>query len=343
MALEVRIKRQFPGFCLDVEFACDHSCMGILGASGCGKSMTLKCIAGIVAPDEGRIALDGKVFFDSEKKINLRPQERNIGYLFQNYALFPTMSVEENLACVLKGKKEEKKRKVREQIQTFHLEGLEKQLPAQLSGGQQQRAALARMLITNPRMIMLDEPFSALDGYLKDVLQHEVQKILKRFPGEVLVVSHSRDELYKFSRELTIIHQGRSLLTGDTKGIFLNPGYVEAARLTGCKNISRAERTGEYEIYARDWKMHLVTGKPVTEDIRYVGIRGHYIEPVQQRTEENCMEIEVCDCVDAPFEYHYIVRNAEGGVCIWWLVAKKDGIRPSPYISLPKEELMLLK
>ena len=153
MALEVRIKRQFPGFCLDVEFACDHSCMGILGASGCGKSMTLKCIAGIVAPDEGRIALDGKVFFDSEKKINLRPQERNIGYLFQNYALFPTMSVEENLACVLKGKKEEKKRKVREQIQTFHLEGLEKQLPAQLSGGQQQRAALARMLITNPRMM----------------------------------------------------------------------------------------------------------------------------------------------------------------------------------------------
>jgi molybdate transport system ATP-binding protein len=343
MALEVAIKKKFPGFDLDVEFSCHHSCMGILGASGCGKSMTLKCIAGIVEPDEGRIALDGEVFYDSEKKINLTPQERKIGYLFQNYALFPTMNVRQNLACVLKGKKEEKEKRVREQIQMFHLQGLEEQLPAQLSGGQQQRVALARMLITNPRMIMLDEPFSALDGFLKDVLQHEVQEMLKKFPGEVLVVSHSRDELYKFSREMTIIDGGKSILTGDTKEIFLHPGCMQAARLTGCKNISPAVKTGEYEVYAEDWKIHLKTGEQVSDDIKYIGIRGHYIERAEAKEGGNCMEVEVCDYVDAPFEYHYIMKNIDGGEPVWWLVSKKSGIKPSPYIYLPKDELMLLK
>ncbi len=183
MSLEVRIRKKFKGFFLDVDFVQEGGCMGILGASGCGKSMTLKCIAGIETPDEGRICLDGEILFDSKKKINKRPQDRNVGFLFQNYALFPTMTVEENIAC---GIRERKKRKeiVREQIGRFRLEGLEDHRPAQLSGGQQQRVALARMLAGSPRLILLDEPFSALDTFLRDQMHQEMKKIIRDFPGK---------------------------------------------------------------------------------------------------------------------------------------------------------------
>ena len=161
MALQVNIRKKFSGFELNVEFETEAGCMGILGASGCGKSMTLKCVAGIETPDQGRIVLNGKVLFDSEKGINLPARERRTGYLFQNYALFPTMTVEENLSIVIPGKKRDKLPLVAEQLRRFQLEGLEKRYPSQLSGGQQQRVALARMLLYKPDIIMIDEPFSA--------------------------------------------------------------------------------------------------------------------------------------------------------------------------------------
>ena len=152
---------------LEADFEQEEGCMGILGASGCGKSMTLKCIAGIETPDSGRICLDGQVLFDSEKKINQKPQKRQVGFLFQNYALFPTMTVEENIGCGVRDRSL-RKQIVREQIQRFQLQGLENLKPSQLSGGQQQRTALARMLAGQPRLILLDEPFSALDSFLRD-------------------------------------------------------------------------------------------------------------------------------------------------------------------------------
>ena len=172
--------------------------MGILGASGCGKSMTLKSIAGIVTPDSGRIALQyakgeaagGRVLYDSALKINEKPQMRRVGYLFQNYALFPNMSVEENIAAGLKGM-EKKKAKVGEMIERFRLTGLEKRYPGQLSGGQQQRVALARMMIGEPEVILLDEPFSALDGYLKDIMQRDMQNFLNEYTGDMILVTHN--------------------------------------------------------------------------------------------------------------------------------------------------------
>ncbi|MDR2785846.1 MAG: ATP-binding cassette domain-containing protein, partial [Treponema sp.] len=142
-------------------------CLGILGASGSGKSMTLKCIAGIEKPDEGHIELNGRVLFDSAKRINLKPRERRVGYLFQNYALFPRSRVLENITMGLPLPGEERIRKAREWIARFGLSGFEDRYPAQLSGGQQQRTALARMLIRDPELILLDEPFSALDSALR--------------------------------------------------------------------------------------------------------------------------------------------------------------------------------
>ena len=153
--------------------------------------MTLKCIAGIEKPDRGTITLDGRVLFDSEKHINLTPQQRRVGYLFQQYALFPNMTAAQNILCGIRtGSRTEKKEKFAALLRTFRLEGLEKKLPAQLSGGQQQRVALARILASEPQAILLDEPFSALDSYLKWELELELGELLGAFDGPILWVSH---------------------------------------------------------------------------------------------------------------------------------------------------------
>ena len=160
MSLIVDIEKKLGSFTLHAQFKTDKGTMALLGASGCGKSVTLKCIAGIMAPDKGRIVLDGETLFDSEKRIDLPPQKRRVGCLFQQYALFPNMTVAQNILCgVRAGTRGERCRRVEEQLRRFRLAGLEKKYPSQLSGGQQQRVALARILVSEPRAILLDEPF----------------------------------------------------------------------------------------------------------------------------------------------------------------------------------------
>ena len=234
MAIEVKIQRKRNTFELNIDFKSDSKRIGILGASGCGKSMTLKSIAGIEPPESGLIKIEGKTVYDSENKVNLKPQKRNIGYLFQNYALFPTMTVEKNIAAGLKGKKQENAKRVREMIEKFQLTGLEKRFPAELSGGQQQRVALARIMAYKPDVILLDEPFSALDMYLKDRLQQELLELLEDYEGTVIMVSHSRDEVYRFSEELLIIDQGQIVAAGKTKELFQNPLHPYTQGLLSC-------------------------------------------------------------------------------------------------------------
>lgn len=350
MALEVDIRKKFSGFTLDVSFRSEGGCMGILGASGCGKSMTLKCIAGIEKPDEGRIVLDGKVLFDSEKRIDLKPQRRNVGYLFQNYALFPNMTVEENIGIGMKEKKEQRKMLAAKQIERFQLQGLEKRYPFELSGGQQQRVALARILSCSPDIIMLDEPFSALDGYLKDTLQLEMQEVLAGYGKDVLFVSHSRDEIFKFCSRMCLISGGSSMLVGDTREIFSRPGTLEAARLTGCKNFSAVEKLSDYELYASDWNFRMKTAERIGDDIRYVAVRGHWLIPSWEKGQENTMAIEEAGYTETPFEKQYLFVNREGenNRRIWWMVNKKDFIDGDlgglpPYMIFPKEHIMLLR
>ncbi|WP_313257142.1 sulfate/molybdate ABC transporter ATP-binding protein [Lacrimispora sp.] len=349
MALQVNIRKKFTGFELNVEFETNGGCMGILGASGCGKSMTLKCVAGIEKPDHGRIVLNGKVLFDSEKGINLPARERRVGYLFQNYALFPTMTVEENLAIVLPGKKKDKLSLVAEQLGRFQLEGLEKRYPSQLSGGQQQRVALARMLLYSPDIIMLDEPFSALDGFLKDTLQMEMLELIRDYAGDVLMVSHSRDEIYKFCDRMILLSDGKTILKGSTKDIFRRPERMEAAKLTGCKNISSIEKISDYELYACDWKIKLKTEEKIGDSIRYVGIRGHNLIPVLGMEEENVMGIELAGFADTPFQRQYLFQNTDDKTSskIWWIQDKtdfEDGMLKNipSFIRFPKEDLLLL-
>lgn len=193
--LEVNIYKKLTEFDLDVSFQNDDICLGLMGASGSGKSMTLKCIAGIETPDRGRIVVNGHVLFDSEKKINVPIQKRNVGYMFQSYALFPNMNVYENIACGLKARKdkdvEEKVLKVMEQ---FHITELSSRYPKQLSGGQRQRVALARLMVYEPNVFLLDEPFSALDDDLKEELLRELKKQLQ-ISKPVIFVSHNKEEV----------------------------------------------------------------------------------------------------------------------------------------------------
>ena len=184
MSVYVDVEKTLGAFRLSVRFQAGNEVFGILGASGCGKSMTLKTIAGIEKPDRGRIVLDDQVLFDAEKGIDLAPQKRQVGLLFQNYALFPNMTVEKNLLAGARASKEPRdqaKARVADMMDRFYLTGLEKHRPHQLSGGQQQRAALARILLTRPRLLMLDEPFCALDGYLSWKLELELMDLLKDF------------------------------------------------------------------------------------------------------------------------------------------------------------------
>lgn len=284
MSIEVLIKKDLGPFKLNIAFHSDSRRIGILGASGCGKSLTLKSIAGIERPDEGRIVINGKALFDSSERMNLKPQLRKVGYLFQNYALFPTMTVEQNIAAGLTGKRRQIMHRVHEMVERFHLNGLEKRLPGELSGGQQQRVALARMLICEPEVILLDEPFSALDVYLRDQMQRELMQMLETYPGIVILVSHSRDEVYRMSEEMLVLEQGRIAGQGNTKQLFDEPGNITIARLTGCKNIAKV-RPADSGIYVEDWDMELPVRERAGANIQAVAIRAHQF--CVRKTEEN--------------------------------------------------------
>ena len=287
MSLSVDIKKKFPNFTLDMHFSLSGRRVGILGASGCGKSMTLRSIAGIFQPDEGRIVLGDRVLYDSARSVDLKPQVRNIGYLFQNYALFPNMTVLENIMAGLSGSRAGKIARANEMIAKFGLNGLEDRLPRQLSGGQQQRCALARIMAYRPDVILLDEPFSALDWYLRDRMQRELSDMLRDYEGMVIMVSHDRDEIFRFSEELLIVDAGHVIRQGATREVFSNPGTRSAAVLTGCKNFSRAERIDDHHVRATDWGITVETERVLPEGIRDLGFRAHQFKPVYMRSEES--------------------------------------------------------
>ena len=205
MAIQVNIEKNFKGFSLKSVFESNTSATGILGASGSGKSMTLRCIAGIETPDRGKIVINGRTVFDSEKKINLKPQERRIGYLFQNYALFPTMTVKDNILCGYRGEKGQREEKARDFMKRYQLEVLENRYPSQLSGGQQQRVALARMMIGEPEAILLDEPFSALDYQTRLNVSDDIGKILKSSGKPAILVTHDISEAISMADRVLIL------------------------------------------------------------------------------------------------------------------------------------------
>lgn len=331
MSLEVNIEKKLDGFTLRAAFSAGNTPTALLGASGCGKSMTLRCIAGIVKPDKGRIVLDGRVLFDSEQHIDLPPQQRGAGLLFQNYALFPNMTVEQNILCGLKAEKDRAARQVRcaELLRAMRLEPLAKRYPAQLSGGQQQRTALARILAGRPRILMLDEPFSALDSYLREAVESEVGSLLAGFDGTALLVTHNRDEAYRLCPEMMALDSGRVLRSGHTRDVFADPRSITAARLTGCKNILPCTRVGEHTVHLAGWEQPLTVALPVPEGCRAVGIRAHDFAPCAPGT-PNSLPVQAVSTSENPFDWNMIFTLPGGEARLWWKVSKETMAAPPP-------------
>ena len=345
MGVKIDIQKKVGSFHLDIRFQSEASRIGILGASGCGKSMTLKSIAGIELPDQGQIELDGKVVYSSKDRIHIRPQERSVGYLFQNYALFPNMTVEQNILCGLyrEKDKQEKRRKMQEAVENMGLVGQSGLYPHQLSGGQQQRTALARMLVSQPELLLLDEPFSALDAYLREQMQTQVRRILEQYGKDVLLVSHSRDEVYYLCGRLAVMNQGKILTMGDTRDIFADPGSRTAAILTGCKNIAFARKSGEYEVEVPEWGIRLKTGKQVQDSVCAVGIRAHYFNP---KTRDNQFPVIYSAGRDEPFESRILFRyigQREGTPDVWWRITKERKPQQMPEkLGIAPDNVLLL-
>ena len=316
MSLYVDIEKTFPDFKLSARIECGNEVIALLGSSGCGKSLTLKCIAGIEKPDKGCIVINGETVFDSSKGVNLPPQKRNAGFLFQNYALFPNMTVWQNIASAIKKPRGERADIVSGMIALFHLDGTEKLYPRQISGGQQQRVALARMLASEPKIILLDEPFSALDTHLRWKVEQEIASVLEKFNGTAILVSHDRGEAYRLSSRIAVMHEGKIQPMGTKEEVFNSPRTLAAALITGCKNISKARKVGDYQIKALDWGITLTTMRPVADTVKYIGVRAHHFRRLSSlENGDNVFHCRVCRIVDEPFERLVEFSFAAGAEC----------------------------
>jgi molybdate transport system permease protein len=277
--LIVDIQKQLPGFFLNVSFKTNGQPLGLLGASGAGKSFVLRCIAGLETPDQGKIILNGRTLFDSKQGINLPSRSRKIGYLFQNYALFPHLTVAQNIAFALPKDLSSLliKQRVEQQLIAVDLAGLGHRYPHELSGGQQQRVALARVLASAPEVLLLDEPFSALDTYLRDRMEKLLRLTLTSYQGITLFITHNLEEVYRVCENLLVIDEGKIIDQGSKYDIFEHPSCFRVAQVTGCKNFSLALPLDNNQVKAVEWDCILDTLEPLPRHLTQVGIRAHQI------------------------------------------------------------------
>jgi molybdate transport system ATP-binding protein len=347
MGLTVDIVKRMQGFTLDVSFTAEAGVTALLGASGSGKSMTLRCIAGVEKPDEGRIELDGRVLFDSAAKVDLPPQARKVGYLFQRYALFPNMTVRRNIDAGLSLEKDARirGRKRESLINRFHLNGLEERYPRELSGGQMQRVALCRMLAGEPEAILLDEPFAALDSHLRWQMEGEIRQTLGEFSGVALLVSHDRGEVYRMSKRVCVLNAGVSEPTAATGELFERPKTLQAALITGCKNCAAAEPGGEGLVRVPEWNVTLAC-RDAVYGATHVGVRAHFIVPCGVG-EENAVYCRVENAAEDVFSRVLTLLPAGGTGMIRSELGKQAADRFSKgdeaWFRLPKEHVMPLR
>lgn len=345
--LRADISKKLKNFDLDLRFEAEGGCLGILGPSGCGKSMTLKAVAGLVRPDRGQIRRDDRVLFDSGRGIDLPPQKRKVGYLFQHYALFPNMTVAQNIeAGLLRSRQDRSARRERVEklIRRFRLEGLENQYPAHISGGQQQRTALARIFASDAECILLDEPFSAMDSYLREEMQMELARMIREFEGCMVLVSHDRDEIYRLCGRTMIMEKGRDVICDQTQVLFDQPRKLAAARLTGCKNISRVQKAGDFQVYADDWNVMLRTGTKVSDTVTHVGIRAHDILPAARGEDApNRIRVLPAEKVSSPFEWTLIFQNRDHPRAGIWMKSDRSQHQIPDEVTVDPSKILLLE
>jgi len=279
VSLQVQIAKQLPNFGLDVSFTAGETPLGILGPSGAGKTMLLRCIAGLEQPDRGRIELNGRVLLDTAGRVRVPARERRIGLLFQHYALFPNRTVAENVAFGLHNlPDDEKMRKLAALLDQTHARGFESRYPRELSGGEQQRVALARALSIEPEALLLDEPLSALDTHLRSQVEAQLQETFGVYRRPTLLVTHNIEEAYRLGEQLLVLARGRVAAFGAKGEIFRHPPSLEVAQLTGCKNFSRARAISDHLVDALDWGCQLRVAQTLARPAAHVGIRAHHID-----------------------------------------------------------------
>jgi ABC-type sulfate/molybdate transport systems ATPase subunit len=319
MPLEVQIEKKLPDFTLTARFRADDGApLSILGPSGAGKSMLLRCLAGLESADRGRIALNDRVLFDSERAIQISARMRRVGFLFQDYALFPHRSVAQNLAFGIKNLPvAECEKAISGLAERTHIRGLEHRFPRELSGGEQQRVALARALAVEPEALLLDEPLSSLDTHLRSQIEALLLETFREYRRPTLLVTHNMEEAYRLCDRLLVLSRGRVAACGDKEEIFRHPPTVEVARLTGCKNISRAKRISGDVVEAIDWHCRLRITDPTSRTPAYIGIRAHHIDFVESsltgQPAENVFPCWLVRSSETPFRITLFLSLREPG------------------------------
>ncbi|MDO5718162.1 MAG: ATP-binding cassette domain-containing protein [Tissierellia bacterium] len=289
MSINVDIKKKIGDFDLNIKFKSDKKMIAILGASGSGKSMTLKCISGLLSPDEGFISIGDKILFDSRDSLNIPVGKRKIGYMFQSYALFPHMTALENIVFAMTGDSRENKRIAESLLKSFYIPELADRYPSQLSGGQKQRVAMARILATKPDLILLDEPFSALDGMLRWNMEEEIIGMIREYDIPTILVSHDRDEVYRICDEVVVLNSGKMEVFGEKTEVFLNPKTIANSILVGFDNYSRHERISG-KPYASDFGIYL--DENIDEKAKYIAFKSSDIDIDRALNDENALYIK---------------------------------------------------
>jgi molybdate transport system ATP-binding protein len=246
--IQARLRRTFPprtdstGFTLDLEFQAAAGVTVLFGPSGSGKTLTLDSIAGFVRPDDGRILLDDAILFDAAAGVHLAPQARQCGYVFQNYALFPHMTLRENLEFAAERRPRlERHRRVNEMLERFRLVEAAGRRPHELSGGQRQRCSIARALIGAPKLLLLDEPAQGLDAPLRAEFYEVLRQVRADFKTPVLLVTHDLEECFELGEEMIVMYEGRIAQTGTPRQVLDRPATLDVARLLGAFNLLPAE------------------------------------------------------------------------------------------------------
>jgi molybdate transport system ATP-binding protein len=237
-SVDLAMSKRLGAFTLDVAWAAGEGVSVLFGPSGAGKSLTLRCLAGLEHPDAGRLIVNGRVFFDSAAGIDLPPHHRRIGYVFQGYALFPHLSVGQNIAFGLRDRpRAERRRRAGEVMERLDLAGLEHRFPRGLSGGQQQRVALGRALAVDPDLLLLDEPLSALDAPLRRQLREDLEHTLRDWGKPTVLVTHDLSEAYQLADRVIVYDQGRVIQASSKTEFLWKPSSERVARLIGLRNV----------------------------------------------------------------------------------------------------------
>jgi molybdate transport system permease protein len=313
--LEVDIEKKLAEFTLSVRFHSGDAPLSILGASGAGKTMLLRCVAGLEKPERGRIVVNGNVVFDSENGVCVPARERRIGMLFQSYALFPNQTVADNVGFGLRTlAADAREARVAEYCERTRVSELSGRSVATLSGGERQRVALARALAIEPSALLLDEPLSAMDTHLRGRMQALLEETFVSYPRPALLVTHNIEEAYRMGRELLVLSRGRVVAHGNKQEIFRRPPSAEVARLTGCKNISRARVEADGSVFAEDWGVRLRLAEMARASARFVGIRAHHVRFAALHASEGAATTVPCwlaHVSEGPFRTTVFLRTRE--------------------------------